>query len=45
MARFMARRDQHAAGIAKGLLGTIEWRGLIAVAELLELVEKDAPTT
>jgi uncharacterized protein (UPF0212 family) len=45
MARFMASRDQHAARIAKALLGDIESRVLVPVAELLELVEHDAPTT
>ena len=43
MARFMAGRDRHAARIANALLGEIEWRELAPVAELLELVENDAP--
>jgi len=43
MARFMAGRDRHAARIANALLGEIEWRVLAPVAELLELVENDAP--
>jgi hypothetical protein len=41
----MASRDRHAARIAKALLGDIESHVLAPVAELLELVKNDAPTT
>jgi hypothetical protein len=43
MARFMAGRDRHAAGIARALLGGVKVRALVLVAELLDLVVHEKP--
>jgi hypothetical protein len=42
MARFMAGRDRYAARLARALIGGVNSRVLVRVAELLELVEPTA---